>query len=369
MKRFWTVLGLAGGLLGIASVVAFAANDRLLFASDEVAPYKLTRELATPVRVHRVVASDAALRSYTGIVKPRFESDLGFRVAGKVVGRTVEVGDEVRAGQVILLLDPADYRLAVQVAEADVAAARAEASNAAKEEVRTQRLSVSGSASRSELDRVTDARTAADARVDRAERSLQLAMNRLCYTELKTEFDGVVTSLPVEVGQVVAEGTPVARVARTSELEAVINLPENRCDDARSAVRATIWGERGAVYDLTLRELSPTADAMTRTYQARYTIHRPDHHVTIGRTVTLFVGAEPTRPTVVVPLTAVRQEAGQPAVWRLDGDRLLSVPVVVASYRDDFAVIADGLLPGDVVVAAGVQKLDAGLRVRRWEGK
>jgi RND family efflux transporter MFP subunit len=331
--------------------------------------FMATPDVEKPVRVHRVAATTAAVRTYTGVVKPRYESDLGFRVGGKVVTRLVNVGDRVTAGQVIARLDPTDYELAVRIAEADVTAARAEAGNAAKEDERFRRLALSGAASQSELDRVQDGRKAADARVDRADRSFMLAKNRLSYCELKADADGVVTALPVEVGQVVAEGLPVARIARAGELEAVVNLPENRAEDAQSVARATVWGETSTGYAVKLRELSPTADLATRTYQARFSIRDPGHDVTIGRTVTIHVGTPATRPTVTVPLTAVRQQDGQAAVWRVDGDRLISVPVNVASYRDDEAVIAGGLRPGDVVVAAGVQKLDAGLRVRTWEGK
>lgn len=368
MKRFWMIGGAAVGLTAGAALAVAGTTGRLEVMSSRPSAPAATDQVR-PVRVHRVATTAPAVRTYTGVVKPRCETDLGFRVAGKVVARAVEVGDRVSAGQVIARLDPADYRLSVQVAEADLAAARAEARNAAKEEERHHQMSAAAAVSRGEQDRVTDGRAAADARVTRAERSLALANNRLGYTELAADADGVVTALPVEVGQVVAEGTPVARVARAGELEAVVNLPENRAGDARSTARAAVWGQPGGGYAVKLRELSPAADPTTRTYQARFAIPNPGPDVTIGRTVTIHLDPAPARPTVTVPLTAVRQHDGRPAVWRVDGDRLVSVPVVVVGYRDDAAVIAEGVRPGDVVVAAGVQKLDAGLRVRPWEGK
>lgn len=369
MKRFWIIGGTAGGLAAAASAAVLAANGGLSLPTESVTPATATADAAKTVRVYRVAAAAPVVRTYTGVVKPRYESDLGFRVGGKVVTRLVDVGDRVTAGQVIARLDPTDYELAARIAEADLTAARAEAGNAAKEDERFRRLSPTGAASQSELDRVRDGRKAADARVDRAERSLTLAKNRLAYCELKADADGVVTALPVEVGQVVAEGAVVARVARHGELEAVVNLPENRADDARAAARAAVWGQSGVGYAVKLRELSPTADPTTRTYQARFAIPDAGPDVTIGRTVTIHLDPAPSEPTVTVPLTAVRQQDGRPAVWRVVGDRLVSVPVVVAGYREDAAVIAEGVHPGDVVVAAGVQKLDAGLRVRPWEGK
>lgn len=367
MKRFWVIGGIGGGLAVAASAAVLAANGGLTFPQGSAAVSQ-PPEVAKPVRVHRVASAAPAVRTYTGVVKPRYESDLGFRVGGKVVARSVDVGDRVESGQVIARLDATDYELAVRIAEADLAAARAEAGNAAKEEARYLRIAGGNAVSPSEVDRVRDGRKAADARVDRAERSLALAKNRLEYCELKADADGVVTALPVEVGQVVSEGTPVARVARTGEWEAVVNLPENRAEDARLAARATVWGATGSGYAVTLRELSPTADPATRTYQARFTIREPGADVALGRTVTIHLGAEPTKPNLTVPLTAVRQQAGQAAVWRVDGDRLVSIPVVVAGYHEEMAVV-EGLRPGDVVVGAGVQKLDAGLRVRPWEGK
>lgn len=363
MKQLWVIGGIAGGMAAVAAAALGTAGG-----TPAVAP-AAEPEAARPVRVHRVAGAAAGGRTYTGVVKPRHETDLGFRVGGKVVARAVDVGDRVAAGQVIARLDPTDFDLAVQVAAADLAAARADAGNAAKEEARHRTMAASGAVSRSELDRVVDGRAAADARADRAARALALARNRRGYCELTADAAGLVTALPVEVGQVVAEGTPVARVARAGELEAVVNLPENRAEEARAAARVVVWGGAASGYGVKLRELSPTADALTRTYQARFTVRDPGPDVTIGRTVTIHLDPAPARPAVTVPLAAVRQQDGRPAVWRVDGDRLVSVPVVVAGYRDDEAVIADGVRAGDVVVAAGVQKLDAGLRVRPWEGK
>lgn len=368
MKRLWVIAGVASGLVASAAVV-LAANGGLHFSQEAAATAVTAPTAAKPVRVHRVTAVVPSVRTYTGVVKPRHESDLAFRVGGKVVARGVDVGERVIVGQVIARLDPTDYELAVRIAEADVTAARAEAGNAANEDERFRRLAPSGAATQSDLDRVKYGRLAAEARAERAQQALTLAQNRLSYCELRADADGVVTALPVEVGQVVSEGLLVARVARTGELEAVVNLPENRVEDASAAAHATIWAETGTGYVVKLRELSPTADPVTRTYQARFTVCDPGPDVTIGRTVTIQLGMAAAVTSVTVPLTALGQYEGQTSVWRVDGDRLVSVPVEVAGYRDDSVTIVSGVRPGDVVVAAGVQKLDAGLRVRAWEGQ
>ena len=369
MKRFWKISGATAGLAGAAVAAAGVTGGFGAIRPKSAAPTP-TAEVRT-VRVHRVAAAPIARRSYTGVVKPRYESDLGFRVGGKVVSRLVEVGERVSAGQALAKLDPTDFELAVRGAEADVAAAQADARNAAREEQRYREAARTGAASASEYDRTKDARSASAARLDKAERTLALAENKCAYCVLKADADGVVTAMPVEVGQVVAEGQLVARVARAGGWEAVVNLPENRVPEARTAsAHVTVWGEVGSGYTASLRELSPTADATSRTYQARFALESPGAELTLGRTVTVYLNpSEAARPALTIPLTAIGRQDGKPIVWRVDGDRLVPVAVIVDGYREDAAVVSSGVRPGDVIVAAGVQKLDAGLRVRAWEGK
>jgi len=361
--------GATACIAGVAVAVAGATGGFEADRSKSAAP--ATAAQLRPVRVYRVAAAPVTTRTYTGVVKPRYESDLGFRVGGKVISRTAEVGERVSVGQVLAKLDPTDYDLAVKGAEADVVAAQAEAGNAVKEEQRYREAARTGGASASEYDRTKDARSASAARLDKAERALAISRNRFTYCELKANTNGVVTALPVEVGQVVAEGQLVARVARVGEWEAVVNLPENRVPEARaSTAYVTVWGEVGSGYSAGLRELSPTADPLSRTYQAKFSLESPGAELTLGRTVTLHLNpSEAARPALTVPLTAIARQDGKPIVWRVDGDRLVPVAVIVDGYREDTAVLSSGVRPGDVIVAAGVQKLDAGLRVRAWEGK
>lgn len=398
-KRLWFFGGVIS-ILAVATATYLAASGSSVQSSELAPPNGVGSPIDTirPVKVYRVKPAQDAVRSYTGIVSPRRETDLGFRVPGKVVARLVEVGDRVTAGQVISQLDAADYELAVNISEAELVAAEAEARNASKEESRYRELSKSGAASASEVDRAIDGRTAADARVDRAKRALAQAQNRLKYCTLSVDVDGVITTLPVEIGQVVGEGTSVARVAHAGELEAVISLPENRADDAKGVAQMTVWGEVGTSYDLTLRELSPSVDPTTRTYQARFTIQNPGVDVTLGRTATVRLRAvSPRTKTTLastsadenlakegrngldghpagrdgyfVPLAALFDHEGQQAVWRVVEDRLEVVPIDVLAYQEDEAVVRGDLQPGDAIVAAGVQKIDASFRVRPWEGK
>ncbi len=399
-KRFW----LAGGLIGVLAVAA--ATYLSIWSTGPREPEEkglsqagssVATELLRPVKVYCVKPAEGAVRTYTGVVRPRRETDLGFRVPGKIVARLVEVGDHVAAGQVLARLDPVDYELAEKIADADLAAARAESSNAAKEESRFRELSRTGAASDSEVDRAIDGRKTADARVERATRALAQAKNRVAYCMLSSDVDGVVTSMPAEVGQVVGEGTPVARVAHSGDMEAVISLPENRADDAQGTATMNVWGEVGPAYVLSLRELSPSVDPMTRTYQARYTIHDPGVDVALGRTVTVQLRSSAIRAVAIsastdksktptqfntgtndqfaspdgyfVPLTSLFDRDDKPAVWRVIGDRLEAVPTNILAFHADGAIVSGGVEAGDWIVAVGVQKVDAAMRVRPWEPK
>jgi multidrug efflux system membrane fusion protein len=369
MKRFWIITGSVGAVAAAGALLAVSNYGSSRVHAKNSQPSAIQNSEPRPVRVHRVSAATPSERTYTGVVKPRYETDLGFRVAGKIITRSVEIGDQVLAGQVIAQLDPTDYELAVQIAEAELVASKAEEKNAIKEEARFRRLAEQSATSDTQVERAIANLTAATAHVDRAERSLSQARNRLAYCTLKADADGVVTALSAEVGQVVAEGTPITRVARMGELEAVINLPENRADDAKALATVTVWGEEGLGYRATLRELSPSVDATTRTYQARFSIHDPGPSVMLGRTVTIHLSPDASLSEMAIPLTAVMRQGNQTAVWKIEGDQLVAAPVVISAYHEEMAIISDGVESGDEIVAAGVQKIDAGIRVRPWEGK
>jgi membrane fusion protein, multidrug efflux system len=244
MKRHYRSL-LAVGLIVPASVFVVATGGGFLKGSVESSA---DRQPEAPVRSVRIqeVRGDAAVSesSYTGVVRARYESDLAFRVGGKVVSRHVELGERVRAGQPLFQLDPEDYELAVKAAEADLAAAEAEVEYATAEDVRQQQLLLlhRGATSAAEVEKVRADRDMAVGRRDRAVKTLALARNRLSYCTLAADADGVVTELPGEAGLVVVEGQPVARLARDGGLEAVVSLPENRVEAARTALaKVTLW--------------------------------------------------------------------------------------------------------------------------------
>ncbi len=371
MRTRWKVL-LAAGLIVPAGVFTLTAAGRLggsVTSSAGHPPAPPPR----PVRVQEIRDEGATSeQSYTGEIRARYEADLAFRVGGKVVARHVEVGQRVRAGQALYRLDAEDYDLAVKAAEADLVAAQAEVKVTLVEHGRRMELRKTGAVSLSEFDKSLSERDVAAGKRDRAARMLAPARKRLSYCTLAADAEGVITALPVEVGQVVAEGQAVARLARDGGREAVVSLPENRVAIARSApASVTLWSSPGKSIPAELRELSPTADPTTRTYQARFSLPGAGPEVELGMTATVhLVPADATRG-FLLPLSSLSGRRGRPAVWvvgRKAGHPTLT-PVEVREYRQDSVLIGDGLKPGDLVVTAGVQKIDSELAVLPWEDR
>jgi RND family efflux transporter MFP subunit len=304
-------------------------------------------------------------------VRARYETDLGFRVAGKVVKRVVNVGDRVKIGDVVARLDPQDLTLQVESAEAELAAATSSLAQASADYQRSATLQARGYASVADFDRKKAAKDEAEARLERARRSLDLARNQLGYADLKADADGVITATLAEPGQVVAVGQAVARLAHHGEKEAVIALPETWLAEARrSKAIVRLWADRDRSFDARLRELSPQADTATRTYAARFTIQQADDAVAFGMTATVtLAGAADTR-IARLPLSAILNRGFGASVYAVDSSGALVLrPVTVASFSEDAALVSSGIEEGDRVVTLGVQKLEAGLKVRIIEAR
>lgn len=303
-----------------------------------------------------------------GTVVPRIETTLGFRVGGKIVERLVDVGATVQAGQVIARLDPADHQLAVDNARAALAAAEADYMRAKADHDRYTQLRNTSVFNQQTLDQRKSAAATAHGRMEQARTQLATAENNLAYTELKTDAAGVVTVVQAEVGQVMAQGQGVLRVARTDELEILVGVPEHRLNAVRSADDATfeLWSDAGKRFAAKLRELSPSADPMTRTYPARFSVIEKPAFIGLGMTATLSLGRPDAQPVAEVPLSAIFQAGTQPAVWVVDRETGMVElrPVVVARWRSDTASIRSGVKDGELIATAGVHKLEAGQKVR-----
>src|SRR5256714_6624051 len=323
-----------------------------------------------PVQVQRIsFENENAARDFVGVVRARFETDLGFRIAGKVVARLVNVGDRVRAGDIVARVDPQDFKLQVQSAEAELSAAASSLTQSAADLERYTALRTNGWASAADFDRKKSAKAEAEGRLERARRALDLARNQLDYTDLKPDAEGIITSTLAEAGQVVAIGQPVARLAHRGEKEAVVALPETWLGEARkSSAAVTLWSEPERRFKAVLRELSPQADPASRTYAARFTIKDADDTVAFGMTATVTLTRATDAPVAHLPLSAILNRGTGPMVYLVDeAGAVVQRPVTVASFTEDTALVTSGLNAGDRIVTLGVQKLEAGLKVRTIE--
>ncbi|WP_336490455.1 efflux RND transporter periplasmic adaptor subunit [Methylobacterium nigriterrae] len=324
-------------------------------------------EAGRPVLAQRVVAENRhPERRFVGTIRPRVESDLGFRVQGKVARRLVNVGDVVAAGQPLATLDEIDLTLQTEQAEAERRAATVAVAQADADLRRTMTLAGQGWAATSVVDRQKAATEEARSRLMRAERALSLARNAASYAVLSADADGVITATSVEPGQVVAPGQAAIRLARTVEREAVVAVPEALVGRARAGgASVSLWSNPGVRYAARLRELAPAADSATRTYLARFTLPEADGAVQLGMTATVTLTADSAERVVRVPLPALFNQGSGSAVWTVDdAGQLVLRPVTVAAYEAQDALVSDGLQDGERIVRLGVQKLDAGQRVR-----
>jgi RND family efflux transporter MFP subunit len=351
-------------------LAAFAALALLplLAACQDNASAALKPE--RPVQVQRVAfAGEEATREFVGVVRARHETDLAFRVAGKIVARTVNVGDRVHAGDVVARLDSQDLSLQVQSAEAELAAATSNLAQTSSDLDRYTTLKTRGYASIAEFDRKKAARDEAEGRLERARRALDIARNQLAYAELKADVDGVITATLAEPGQVVAIGQAVARLAHRGEKEAVVALPESWLAEARHAKASVrLWSDPDRRFQARLRELSPQADAATRTFLARFTIFDADDAVALGMTATVVLSRDGDA-VARLPLGAVINRGTGPLVYVVEDSTLVRRPVTISSVTEDAVIVTSGLNAGDQVVTLGVHKLDPGTKVRTVDAR
>lgn len=306
-------------------------------------------------------------RSFVGTIRPRIESDVGFRVAGKVARRIVEVGQLVEAGQPLALLDEADLKLQAEQAEAELKAASGVLAQAAASERRASELRAKGWGTDVQMDQARAAAEEARGRVARAERSVELTRNNLSYATLTADARGVVTSTSAEPGQVVAAGQGVVRIARIAEKEVVVAVPETLVARAQGGTaHVSLWSDPDKQYTAKLRELAPAADPATRTYLAKFSIPDATDAVKLGMTATLTLAAPTTERVARVPLSAIFNQGAGASVFVADAasGRLELKPVAVEAYEAREAVISGGVKEGESIVAMGVHKLDTAQKVR-----
>jgi RND family efflux transporter MFP subunit len=326
------------------------------------------RTEAPLVRTAVVRDGTPASRSFTGTVGARVQSDLGFRVPGKITERFVDAGEKVRRGQLLMRIDATDLKLAADAEEESVDAARARVRQADKQADHFRDLRDSGKVSDDEYDAIKADKDAAEAALDAAKDQADVARNSSRYTELVADADGVVEETLAERGQVVAAGQTVVRLATGGPREAVVQLPETLRPEIGSTGRAALFGKEKDAVRVTLRQLSDAADPLTRTFEARYPLTGALADAPLGSTVTIDVSDDKqSRPTGVrVPIAAVLDAGRGPGVWLISGTptKVSWRPVTVQRVDDESMYVSGEIEQGDRVVALGAHLMRDGERVR-----
>jgi RND family efflux transporter MFP subunit len=365
------MLGRFGLHRGASLAVASAVGCALLLAgcSEAVAPAPEIRPVRTVAVEPKPIDDD---RQSVGEIRPRQESDIGFQVGGKLVSRAVDVGVSVKTGDLLARLDDTDFQNRLRSAQSDVAAADAVLVEAQATENRQNELVAKGVTTQANYDAAVKNRRSAEAKLESAKAALDLAKDQLAYTVLKADFDGIITAVAAEPGQVVSAGQMVVKLAKPDQIDAVFNVAEAAFRDRKAAEKpeivVSLLSSPSIVADGVVREVSPVADPTTRTYQVKVSLENPPVAMRFGASVMGRLKAT-TAPVIVLPGSALFDRDGKPAVWVYDvGSSTVKLrPVQVARFETDRVVVSEGLFKGDIVVTAGVNRLREGQNVRLIE--
>jgi len=351
-------------IVALASLTVLAACSKTETAPDPVRAVRTTT-------ISPQTAGGAY--EYAGEVKSRTESRLSFRVGGKMLKRSVDLGDVVKAGQVLAQLDPQDLRLGQDAARATVAAAQASYDQNAADFKRYKDLHDQGFIGPAELDRRDAALKTARAQLDQAKAQSNVQGNQAGYAALLADASGVITGVDIEPGMVVTAGTPVLRLAHDGPRDVVFSVPEDKVGLVKALAaqpgrfKVRLWGADAQLLPASIREISAAADSVTRTFLIKADIgSTAANGVRLGQTATVLMELPQTAGVTKLPLSALREEQGKSTVWLVDRDSMTvkSQPVTLAGADGNDAVITAGLAPGQVVVTAGVHVLNPGQKVK-----
>lgn len=325
------------------------------------------------VSAFTVVSARGGAEEYTGVVHARTESDLGFRVSGKILAKLVKAGDHVKKGQALMQLDATDLQLAANSAQATVEAARAQNKRALADELRQRELVAIKAVSVQEYEQAKSAADATTAQLNSAIAYARQSENQARYAVLRADADGVIMDIPADVGQVVGPGNVVVRLAQDGPREAVVDLPEGNEKMANSKATASLYADPGQRFPARLRELSAMADSLTRTYRARYSLGGVGSNAPLGATVTVHLDGDSAHGSLQqyeIPVGALYDGGAGTSVWVLDpGTSTLSGrPVAVAKLGSETALVSKGLRPGERILALGAHLVKEGERVKILSG-
>jgi len=364
LSRRYRIALIMGAVVVIAIGVVFG-KDRKPLAADATTPRL--------VRTYTVGSAGSDLMEFTGVIHARTESDLGFRVPGKIIDKLVKAGDHVKRGQALMRLDPTDLRLAANAAREAAEAARAQNKRALADELRQRGLVAIKAVSVQEYEQAKSAADATTAQLNSALAYSRQLENQEGYAVLRAEADGVIMEIPADVGQVVAAGNVVVRLAQDDAREAVVNLPEGTTRIANSKAVASLYADSGHSFPAKLRELSAMADPLTRTYQARFSLDGVGKNAPLGATVTVHLNGETrsdTLPQYEIPVGALYDGGTGTSVWVIhpNTSTLSRRPVAVAKLGSETALVSKGLKPGERILALGAHLVKEGERVQILSG-
>lgn len=358
-KHVLTFVGLVAAAGAAAFLLVLETPKREAEAADP-------RTASPLVRVAEATKPETAERSFTGTVASRVQSNLGFRVPGKIVQRMVDVGQEVRQGQALMRIDETDLQLALTAKRNTVTAARAVLIQAAADEKRYAALVKNGlAATPQRYEQAKAALDTASAQLAAAEADAKVAENAATYTVLVANSDGTVVDTLGDSGQVVAAGQTVVQLAQSGPREAVVWLPETLRPDIGSEAQAGVYGGGGLSGKARLRQISDAADPQTRTYEARYVLDGAAASAPLGSTVTIKILDADRQSEVAVPVGAILDDGSKTGVWVVD--RATSTvnffPVEIKRIGEETAFVT-GIEIGEQVVALGAHLLENGSAVR-----
>ncbi len=306
---------------------------------------------------------------YPGQVKGRYENPLAFQISGRIIARDVHIGDFVHKGQVLMRLNPADAQQNVNKAAGAIKAAKAQLDLATSNLQRYKKLYAENAISAAMLDTYQTNYNAALANYQQAQAQGAEAGNGLGYANLTANCDGVIASISGETGQVVQAGQPVASLVQAGNLEVVVEVPENKIDSLKIGknLPITFWALPDVKQEGTIIDISPVANAVTRTYKVEVGLANPNPRIKLGMTASVDIGTQNGKKGFILPLTAIYQIDKQPQVWLVKDGKVNLQNIKIASFKEN-QVVVEGLPEGAVVVTAGVNKLHAGEKVQPVNG-
>lgn len=358
-KHVLTFVGLVAAAGAAAFFLVFETPKREAEAADP-------RTASPLVRVAEATKTEAAERSFTGTVASRVQSNLGFRVPGKIVQRMVDVGQQVKQGQALMRIDETDLQLALTAKRNTVTAARAVLTQAQADEKRYATLVKNGlAATQQRYEQAKAALDTASAQLAAAEADAKVAENAATYTVLLADSDGTVVETLGDPGQVVSAGQTVVQLAQAGPREAVVWLPETLRPRPGSEAQARLYGGEGFSGKAKLRQISDSADPQTRTYEARYILEGDVASAPLGSTVTIKILDADRQSEVAVPVGAILDDGNRTGVWIVDGatSKVKFTPIKVQQIGEETAFVT-GIGTGEQVVALGAHLLDDGATVR-----